>query len=274
MPSISLDRWARRLVLPGLALVAVTVVAACGGSTPAASAAPPAAPKTSTPNRAPQAPPGTFGTAAAISGTSIEVQNPQNGQVTVNFSGSTTFTNTTTATLADVTFGSCVVVTATSGGNMPATLTARSVAVTPSSANGCNIGGAFGGGGNGGRPSGAPRPTNRPRPSGAPGPGAAGGRSFGSVSAVSATGFTVHNTNPRAGQSADTTVIVNSSTTYTKTAGATSSALAVGECVTAIGPADDTGAITARTIAISKPGPNGCTAGAGRFRGGFGGGNG
>ena len=274
MPSNSLDRWARRIVLPGLALVAVTVVAACGGSTPAASAPPPAAPKASTPNRAQQGPPGTFGTIAAASGTSLEVQNPQNGQVTVNFNGSTTFTNTTAATLADVTVGSCVAVTATSGGNMPATLTARSVSLTPSSSNGCTAGAFGGGGGNGaGRPSNAPRPSNRPRPSGAPGaPGAPGGRSFGSVTAVSATGFTVHNTNPRAGQSADTTVTINSSTTYTKTASATSSALAVGECVAAIGPADDTGAITARTIAISKPGPSGCTTG--RFRGGFGGGNG
>src|ERR1043165_99910 len=127
MHSISLDRWARRLVLPGLALVAVTVVAACGGSTPASSASPPAAPKASTSNRAPQAPPGTFGTAAAGARTSI---GGQNAQVTVNFNGSTMFTNTTTATLADVTVGSCVVVTATSGGNMPATLTARSAPVT------------------------------------------------------------------------------------------------------------------------------------------------
>lgn len=276
---------ARRLAIPGLALaagaVALSVVAACGGG----STTPPAAAPTShaagagETSRANQPPPGAFGTIAAISAGSMEVQNPQSGQVTVNFNGSTTFTNTTTASLADVTTGACVTVASASGGNQPATLTARTVVVTPASANGCTAGGAFGGGGGfgggAGRPSGAPRPSNRPRPSGAPNP-ANFGRAFGSVTAVTATGFTVHGVARGSTPASDTTVTVNSSTTYTKTATASSADLAVSDCVAAIGPADDTGAVTARTIAISKPGPNGCTTGFGRggFRGGNGGGNG
>src|ERR1700730_107220 len=90
------------LVAGGLAMA----LAACGGgtSTPAA-----AGPTTTRPPAASGAgrpggpPPGTLGTAAAVSATNVEVQNPTNGQVTVNFNASTTFTNTVTATLADVT---------------------------------------------------------------------------------------------------------------------------------------------------------------------------
>jgi hypothetical protein len=37
----------------------------------------------------------------------------------------------------------------------------------------------------------------------------------------------------------------------------------VGQCARAIGPADSTGTITARTITISTPGPNGCRIGFG-----------
>jgi uncharacterized membrane protein len=70
----------------------------------------------------------------------------------------------------------------------------------------------------------------------------------------------------------DTTVTVNSSTTYSKVESATSSALAVGECIAAVGATDDTGAVTAKTIGISKAGANGCTQGlAGRGAGGRGG---
>jgi hypothetical protein len=42
----------------------------------------------------------------------------------------------------------------------------------------------------------------------------------------------------------------------------------VGKCARAGGSADTTGAITAQSITVSTPGPNGCTGG---FRGGTGG---
>jgi hypothetical protein len=44
--------------------------------------------------------------------------------------------------------------------------------------------------------------------------------------------------------------------------------------VTARGPAGQTGAITATSISLRSPGPNGCSTGFGGFGGGSGGGSG
>lgn len=62
-----------------------------------------------------------------------------------------------------------------------------------------------------------------------------------------------------------------SSTKYSETVTANSSALAVGECVTAIGKTDDTGAVAASSIAIEAKVNGGCSTGFGRRVGGFGG---
>ncbi|HEX3647955.1 MAG TPA: DUF5666 domain-containing protein [Pseudonocardiaceae bacterium] len=257
--------------------VLALVVAACGsGGTP--TAAPPA----NQPTRqaaGQQAPPGAFGTAAAVSATSIEVQSRQNGQVTVKFNGSTEFTDTTTGTLKDVKAGDCVTVTALSGGARPTKLTARTVGISPATSTGCTFG-AFGGNagrGNGGDFTGRPNSSVRPRPSGANRGGANAnnfGRAFGSVTAVSATGFTVKSAARGDNPALTTVVTVNASTTYTRTAASTAHALAVGVCIAALGPSDDTGAVTAKTIGISKPGNDGCAGGfgGGGFRGAFGGG--
>lgn len=252
---------------------ALTFVAACGGTSnppPPAAGGAPASSKAATPGN--NQPPGAFGTAAAVAASSLEVQNPTSGQVTVNFSSTTTFTNQVSATLADVTVGSCVAVSSPTGtpGAAPTSMTAATVAITPAGANGC-----FAGNGNNNNNGGAPRTPNpsRTRPSGANGAPPAGSRAIGSVTAASASGFTVHGIARGTNPAVTTTVTVGGTTTYTKTVSATSSALAVGECIAAVGPSDDTGAITAKTIAISKPGANGCT-GRGGFRGGFGGANG
>lgn len=264
------------LTRPGLVLVTgalALTLAACGGNAPTGAAAP-----TSTSSARPSgpaAPPGTFGTVAAVAAANVEVQNQQSGQVTVNFSSSTTFTNTVAATLADVTTGECVAVTAPSGGTQATALAAQAVVITmPTSGGTCTAGG-FGGSQ---RTSRTPNPSRTPRPSGANRAPGNFGRAFGTVSAVSSTGFTVQGVARGSTPAVTTTVTVSSSTTYTKTTSATSAALAVGECVAAVGPSDDTGAVTAKTIAISKPGKNGCTFGFGGgrgFRGGSaGGGNG
>ncbi len=264
-------------VRSGLALIAGALaigLIACGGASAPAASTNTAAPPTSRP-AGPQTPPGAFGTAAAVNATSLEVQNPSTGQVTVNFSSSTTFSDTVSATLADVTVGSCVTVSSTStGGTRPPAgtpITASTVEISQPGANGCAAGGrGFGGTTRTNRPSGSPRPSGTK----GPGRGNFGGFVFGSVTAVNGNGFTVHS--PARGQNAatDTTVTVNSSTKYSKVESATSSALAVGDCIAAIGTTDDTGAVTAKTISISKPGPNGCTQGGGRFRGGNDGSNG
>jgi hypothetical protein len=62
-------------------------------------------------------------------------------------------------------------------------------------------------------------------------------------------------------------VTTTAATTYTKTVSASAKDLAVGKCVTAIGSADDTGAVTATAI-ISQPAVNGdCAGGFGGFGG-------
>ena len=53
----------------------------------------------------------------------------------------------------------------------------------------------------------------------------------------------------------------------TQTVPATSAAAVVGQCARAIGPANSTGTITAKSITISKPGPGGCNTGFGGFGG-------
>ena len=61
-----------------------------------------------------------------------------------------------------------------------------------------------------------------------------------------------------------------SDTTYTATARATSTALKVGLCVTALGTADDTGAVAASSISLRPAEAGGCLGGFGRPGGGSG----
>ncbi len=88
------------------------------------------------------------------------------------------------------------------------------------------------------------------------------------VTAVSGSAVTVAETNPRTKASSSVVVTLSGSTTFTTTASASSSALAVGQCARAIGSANSTGAVTARSITLSAPTSSGCTGGFGGFRGG------
>lgn len=250
-------------VLPHLVLFGALglALAACGGGSSTASDGAPSGAPNANPG-----PPGTTGTIAAVAATSFEVQSPRAGQVTVDFSGTTAITRTAKGSAADLAVGDCVVVTPDmASGNPPGTATepvvAASVTVSPGSAQGCRPGMAFGGGG---ADAGA-RPSGGPRPSGANGAG--GGRrgrgTFGTVSAVSAGGFTVQETSGTA------TVTTSPSTAYLKTQAADKSALVVGQCATAVGQADSTGQVAASAISVRAPGPNGC-AGTGGRQGGQG----
>ncbi|HJQ47193.1 MAG TPA: DUF5666 domain-containing protein [Amycolatopsis sp.] len=247
----------RRIVPAVIGGALVLLVAACGsssGNTPAA------APASSAPSGASRAAgPAASGTIAALAQSSVEVQNSSSGQVTVNYSGDTTFTDRVSGALADVTKGSCVVVMGTG-----TPLMAKTVQISPATANGCTA--LFGGPGGA-----AQRPQNgnasrTPRPSGTRGANA-GDRAFGTVSAVSATGFTLQQDNRQTGATTDVQVTVDPSTQYTKSESANSSALKVGQCLVATGQTDDTGAVTAKTISLSQAGPNGCDAGRGRTGG-------
>jgi Domain of unknown function (DUF5666) len=284
-------RWAPALA--GLGIV-VLGVAACGSGgssatvagTAAASPAAQASSPAPTPSQA--AFPGVVGTAAAVSGSSLEVQNPTSGQVTVTFTATTPITETVTATAKDVTVGSCVTVVGkpsaagSATGPVTATTVTISAPVKGNCAGGAGFGGGFGGfgrGAGGASGSATPRPSFSPRPrptgsGGAFGNGAFGGAN-GKVTSVSATGFVVQargrtgGTAGTAGTAISVTVITNSASKYLKTVTAKPSALKVGQCITALGTPNSIGAVAARSIRVSQPGPSGCVSGFGG-RGGFG----
>src|SRR3954471_3995829 len=173
----------RKAALGVLAGAMAFTLAACGGPSPAAN--PTTAPSGSNRNGG-GPPPGVFGSIAAISGQTLQVQNPQSGQTAVTYDGSTKITNSVAGTLADVTSGACGSVVGTSSGEgQPVGATA--VTITQAGANGCSFGGQRPSGSNTPRPSG----SNRPRPSGSNGPRpstgnnpAGGPRAFGAVTAV------------------------------------------------------------------------------------------
>jgi hypothetical protein len=158
-------------------------------------------------------------------------------------------------------------------------------------------GGGFPGGFGGNRPQAGPRNGQFPQggqfPQAAPngsgtgngggqrpdGARAFGGGASGKVTKIDGNTVTVETTHlaaPNADGSQSTaspttstrTVTLVATTTYTKTVSATPSALKVGSCVTAFGTANDTGAISASSIAISSPVDGSCTStGFGRFGG-------
>jgi len=282
-------RWTPALAGVGIVVLAATACGSSGSSSTTPSAAPAAAASTPKPTSSAAAFPGVTGTAAAVSGSSMEVQNPTSGQVTVTFTGSTPITDTVSVTAKDVTVGSCVTVIGkpSATGSAASSVTATTVTISAPVKGNCTgaggFGGGLGGGGFGGtRPSGAPRPSfsARPRPTGSQGAfgnGAFGGAN-GKVLSVSATGFVVQARSRTAGSASSgtststttsVTVITNSASKYLKTVSATASALKVGQCITAIGTPNSIGAVAARSIRISQPGPSGCVSGFGG-RGGFG----
>jgi hypothetical protein len=179
-------------------------------------------------------------------------------------------------TSKDVTVGSCVTVVGTpsAAGAAAKSVTATSVTISAPVKGNCTGAGGFGGGGFGrGQGSATPRPSfsARPRPTGSRGAfgnGAFGGAD-GKVTSVSATGFVVQVRSRTAGSDTSVTVVTTAASKYLKTVTAAPSALKVGQCITAVGTTNSIGAIAARSIRISQPGPTGCVTGFGG-RGGFG----
>lgn len=289
----------RTLALAGLALAGTLGLAACGSSSTTTGSSATAQPSASGYGLGgPGAPgrqfhfPGTVGKIAEVDGRTLQVQGTS-GQTAVTYTGSTIITAQVSTSLKDVTVGSCVTVTPTSSTTPDATtVTAASVRITAATKGSClggfaarRAGGAgsahgFGGAGlpAGGRPSGMPSFNPSDRPSGF----GSQGRRFriptsGKVTAVSADGFTVATTRYTVGSgsspsttTSDVAVKVTSSTSYTTTRKADGSALKTGQCVTAIGSTSDTGAVQARSLAVSAPVSGSCTSSLGGF-GGFGG---
>lgn len=198
--------------------------------------------------------PGAVGKVAAVSGSTAQVQGID-GQVAVSWTGTTTFTKEAGAALSDVKVGSCVVVAASgepSASSTPATsVTATSVRISAKTDGSCGMRGPGGQAGGGpqlhgtppsGAPSGGPRPQVRSL-----------GGAVGEVSAVSATGFTVDSALPGSSGNRAITVTVGPGTTYSTTVAGAARDVKVGVCVAATGTTDDTGAVTATTLAVTRP---------------------
>jgi len=263
--------WRRRWPAALVGLGAALAMTACGSAGTTAST-PPTANQSPTSSASAQAAfPGVVGTAAAVSGSSMQVQNPTSGEVTVTFTAATVITETVAVTSQDVTVGSCVAVVGkpSTSGSATRSVTATTVTISPSSKGNCSAAAGFGGF-RGPQGTFSPRAgfTPRPRPTGSRGLSGFGGAD-GKVTSLSASSFVVQSRNRAAGADTSIMVTTTAATKYLKMVTARTSALKVGECITAVGPTNSIGAVTARSIRISQPGPNGCVAGFGR-RGGFG----
>jgi hypothetical protein len=250
-----------------IGIAGVFVLAACSNSSPTShdsSTPAPASPAAGQDN-ARQRGPAASGTVAAISGTTMQVQNPQAGQVSVTWTSSTKFSHQIATTLAALKIGDCVTAVAPSGTSFDATsFTATSLLV---SSGACTVGG-------GPRPSGFPsdRPTGFPsgaRPSGFPSGRAFGAVASGKVSSIAGSTLTIAARQFGGSGTSNKTVTVASSTKITTEAVTTATSVKVGKCVSAEGRADSTGAVTATRVQVTDPVNGQCDT----FRR-FGGGNG
>jgi hypothetical protein len=235
-------------------LVLLFGVSSCGGS------AGPAADSSSGPSAAGQPGgvggpgiPGASGEVAQVSGRTMQVQSQLTGQVAVTWTSRTTFTQQVSASLSDVASGDCVIVGTSSETTTGSPIAAETVRIIQAVDGGCTPGGGAG------QPDGAPTEQPSDLPSDLPsnlrsgGPGGGGGGTFGEVTTVTKTGFTVEPVVP-GGSDAEATevsVSVGADTTFTTTAEATAKAVRVGRCVDARGDADSTGAVTAESVSVS-----------------------
>jgi hypothetical protein len=196
---------------------------------------------------------GAAGQLVQVNGQTLILTGPT-GDLTVTYSSTTTFTRTSTAVLADIVPGSCIV--ATGQKDSTGQLTATTVRLSPKPAAGCAAAGRFGP--NPSPPAGAsPRPT----PSGQPPMAFVSGEVTGSAG-ISITVLTT--------TSGSLTIIVPTTAAVTTTVVASSTDLQTGECLRANGSRDTTGTVQATSITITPAGPSGsCVTGFGG--GGFGG---
>jgi hypothetical protein len=254
----------------------------------------PAGAQTTTPPATPGQFPFAAGTLQSISGSTLQL-NGRNGTSTVVVTGSTTYTQTTAATVSDIATGDCVRAVGT--GSTTAGITATTVSLSKPTSKGCTqpragtfrgprngtgTAGGFGrrfGNGNGN----APDTNGGQAPQGAPDGGsrpANFGAAFGTVKSISGNQMTVKaqivtpptgtNKKPKT-TTKNVTVTLGDSTTVTQTTSASQKDLAVGSCVSAVGTTDSVGTVTANRVAISQPQNGACSAfGFGGGPGGFG----
>lgn len=212
--------------------------------------------------------PAASGTVAAITGKTMQVQNPQTGQVAVTWTSSTKFSHQVRTTLAAVKAGDCVTAVGTSGTSFDAaSFTAANLVVGTGT---CGLG-------NGQRPSGRPSgfPSDRPsgfpsgrRPSGFPsGRQRSGAIASGKVTSIIGQTLVIAARQFGSSGTASRTVTVTSDTKITTDAATTAASVKVGKCVTAEGKADSTGAVTATQVRITDPVNGRCAVVFGRLGG-------
>jgi hypothetical protein len=230
-----------RTTIVVVVVAAGLAVASCGGASASSSSASPS------PARGGQARNGAAGQLVQINGETL-ILTGASGDVTVTFSGTTAFTRTSVAVLADIVPGQCLV--ANGQKDSAGTLTATTVRLSPKTASGCGAGGQFG-------PNASPPPGASPRPT--PSGPAAMPFVAGEVTKAVGTSITV-----LAGATGSEVINVPTTATVTRMSAASSTDLRTGECLRANGEKDSAGAILATTIAITPAGPSGtCTTGTG-----------
>jgi hypothetical protein len=250
------------------------------------------------------APIGAVGSVAALSGSSMEVQNPSTGQTTVSWTATTTFSKSVTESVSAVSVGDCVTATGSTSKKSKTTIAAHSVTLTtPRSDGTCapSAGGPFRiGAGSGGPPAGGFRfrtgsggasnkfPEGGSGPRTLPGGGAANNFrkqlanldiASGKVTAVNGSTLTVSGISlspgsfagrgksnsktkaPAKPKTQTLKVTTTSSTPVNTSQSVTSGDLAVGDCVSAFGPAATNGSVTATTVRITSTGGGDCTGG-------------
>jgi hypothetical protein len=239
----------RIMVVAALAIGMVT--AACGSTATANSAT--ASPSPTRGGGAAFRNNGASGQLVQVNGQTLILTGPS-GDLTVTISGTTTFTRTSTAVLADIVPGVCIV--ATGQKDSSGALTATTVRLSPKLSSGCAASTPFGP--NASPPVGAsPRPT----PSGQPAIAFVSGE----VTGAAGIAITVLTT-----ASGSQTITVPTTAAVTTTVVASASELQTGECLRATGARDAAGNVLATSITITPAGPSGtCTTGLGG--GGFGG---
>jgi hypothetical protein len=185
------------------------------------------------------------GLIASVAGNAAQVTQ-QNGNATVDFTGSTKVTEVTVAALTDVTTGSCVSVRPQEGGQGGQPITAASVRVSPAVDGKCPQGKES-----------APGSTT-PAPSGSP-TTAPAKRSAVQGAVASVAGNTINVTSTDAsGNATQTAVTVSDKTKYTKQAAANTQAISAGKCITAKGTQDSGGALQATTIDLRQANDGKC----------------
>jgi hypothetical protein len=227
-------------VLVLVAVAAGFLAAACGsGATAANSTTSPSQ------NGGAQFRNGASGQLVQVNGPTLILTGP-NGDLTVTISSSTTFSRTSTAVLADIVPGQCLV--ATGQKDASGQLVAMTVRLSPKTSAGCATANRVG-------PSPAPGASPRPTPPGQ----AAQAFVNGEVTAAAGVSITVLTTG-----SGSQTITVPTTATVTRMLSASAVDLQTGQCVRANGTRDSAGTVQATSIAITPAGPSGtCTTGFG-----------